>query len=887
MASAVYHACSRRKHRTRGHPFYESAPETRGVRLMNYIQDWISALQALGLAPKQRGQNPNKWQSRCPHPSHPDNNPSFHFDAKPDGKVVGVCQSKNCYKDEYKALFEHMGLAQSGGAPPPIRPRAKPPADSGPQDETEPPEPGPLPSGGAWHKPFIYTDAVGKPVLAVVRKDLGINEKTGRMRKTFLQFTPVPDKPELWIAVGIAEDRPLYHLPKITGTGPVAIVEGEKCVEAGEQAWPDQIITTFAGGGNAWQLTDYEPLRGRKVALIADADTPGRTTMRQLAYYLDTEMDCVVRVGLPKGETKEDVADWLEQDDAASVLRRVKELLEDYDPDAADRIEPPAPPPPPLDGDIVSNDHYELLGLAGDMIAIRLITAGRVIQQSRESITQPGTLISLAPLEWWYGIADSDQLGASTCRRIGSALLRAADNLGQVDLTRRTGRGAVMLDDGTVVWHLGDRLLVDADERPLLSRYSPTGASALETRIWLAEPRIELGASASDGDMRKLAEAVMRYRWATPDDCRRFLGWMAAAVAGGALAWRPHLMLVAPSTAGKSWLMREVVRPIMGPLMIPIANASSASIARQTDVASLPILVDEAEVADPWVMDLFALLRVAAGGEGLRLRANSTGGVDAQEPRFAALLSGTSVPALQMADASRLTIVQLGNEVDDWPAVEQGILAAMEPFEAMRYRIIRRAPEIVALARAKTREYQSIGVASRDALIAGALTAGWHAWGRHEKEVHSRPIEEEQPELDALTCLRDILALQARTPDHQGDMSVLELLRGEQVYEQATADQFGVKVEEINETRWLAIGTKHRGLRTHLGRTRWGNADLRALLMQIPGAEARKQLRFNGLRMPAVVLKLESLAADHGIDIRKPLGQAPESQPALDPEPRR
>ena len=42
--------------------------------------------------------------------------------------------------------------------------------------------------------------------------------------------------------------------------------------------------------------------------------------MRQLAYYLDTEMDCTVKVGLPEGETPEDMADWLEQDDAATVL---------------------------------------------------------------------------------------------------------------------------------------------------------------------------------------------------------------------------------------------------------------------------------------------------------------------------------------------------------------------------------------------------------------------------------------------------------------------------------------------------------------------------------------------------------------------------------------
>ena len=377
-----------------------------------------------------------------------------------------------------------------------------------------------------------------------------------------------------------------------------------------------------------------------------------------------------------------------------------------------------------------------------------------------------------------------------------------------------------------------------------------------------------MGASASDDDMRKLAEAVMKYRWATPDDCRRMLGWLVAAVAGGALAWRPHLMLAAPSTAGKSWLLRQVVRPIMGPLMMPIADASSASIARQTGVASLPILIDEAEASAPWMMDLFALLRVAAGGEGLRLRANSSGGVDIQEPRFSALLSATSVPALPVADSSRLTIVGFGDEVDDWPSVEAGILAAMENFEAIRYRIIRRVPEVVALARAKTKDFMTVGVASRDALVAGALTAGWHAWALDDKEVHTRHIDADVPALDAVSLVRYIFALRARPGSGEGDMSALEFLADQSRARQA-ADLFGMTLTELDKVgSCLAIATSHAGLLGQLKFSRWENAELRALLLQIPEAEPRKQLRFNLQRLPAVVIPLSRLAEeDIGIEL--------------------
>ena len=51
------------------------------------------------------------------------------------------------------------------------------------------------------------------------------------------------------------------------------------------------------------------------------------------------------------------------------------------------------------------------------------------------------------------------------------------------------------------------------------------------------------------------------------DDGRRFLGWMTAAIVGGALEWRPHLLLTAPSTQGKTWMLKNVLEKLMGPLL--------------------------------------------------------------------------------------------------------------------------------------------------------------------------------------------------------------------------------------------------------------------------------------------------------------------------------
>ena len=122
----------------------------------------------------------------------------------------------------------------------------------------------------------------------------------------------------------------------------MAVFEGEKCVDAFVQAWPKSagLVTTWAGGTGSWRKTDWSPLSGRAVNLIADADTTGREAMKAIAAHLHG-LDCTVRrFALPEGETGDDIADGIEQD-AGAALQFLKDRLEDYDPQKH------APPPAP------------------------------------------------------------------------------------------------------------------------------------------------------------------------------------------------------------------------------------------------------------------------------------------------------------------------------------------------------------------------------------------------------------------------------------------------------------------------------------------------------------------------------------------------------------
>ena len=787
---------------------------------MNTLQDWLDALESAGLTPKTQGRG---FMARCP--AHEDSTPSLHV--QPGDKVPVVVK---CFAGcEFGAIKAALKLGDPNAVPstrPPFTPKP-----------AKPKKPQALPNGpnDTIHH---YVSEDGEPVMAVVRTAT----PTG---KRFTQWRPHTQSGQ-WLAEAPMGLKPLYRLPDIAGSdSSVAIVEGEKCAEAVRRYWRDQIVTTWAGGTDSWKLTDWQPLAGRTVSLLADCDKPGRLAMRAIAAHL-AGLGCAVKIGLPDGDSGGDIADWLEIDHK-QARKRVAGLLVDYDaavhhPDVPTSEEPPANSDPATIN-LRANRHYRILGLAGDNVAIR-ISAGRILQKTRESLTQPATLIAIAPLTFWAPITNSENLSANAAKKVGDTLIREGDQLGQIDLASIMGRGAARMPDGKVIYHLGDRLYRDGKELELDDH----------DNAWLAEPRLDLGEPATDAQLRAIANAVLGYRWATRDDGRRMLGWIVASIVGGALEWRPHVLMAAPAGQGKSWLIRNVLHPLMGKLLIRIADATPAALARLTAHSSLPIAIDEAEPSSSWVLELLKLLRVASGAEGLRVRADSTtGGVTTQAPRFSALLSSTAAPQLQRADASRLTPVRFGPAVEDWQGVSGGIRKAMSHADGARYRIIRSAPEIVRLADRIAEHLQGRGMDSREALATAALTAGWRFWGVDRDTVRAQP--DQSTLTDAGDALMDILGMQVRTEPHE-QFSILELLRVE-ARETMLADIYGIRLREHD----LAIAPGHSGLQAKLQRTPWQHVDLRRLLLQLDGArQSDNAVRFARLRARAVLIPSRTLA---------------------------
>lgn len=158
------------------------------------------------------------------------------------------------------------------------------------------------PQGEASHV-YPYTDEAGALLYEVLR----VPQPGGR--KTFMQRRPTddPDRPYEW-KLGEARRVP-YRLPQtlaaIRDGHLVYVTEGEKDAEAlVSRGYP---ATCNSGGAGKWREEFGALLAGARVAVVQDADDPGRAHGRAVADNL-REHGCVVSI-LESPAPHKDVAD--------------------------------------------------------------------------------------------------------------------------------------------------------------------------------------------------------------------------------------------------------------------------------------------------------------------------------------------------------------------------------------------------------------------------------------------------------------------------------------------------------------------------------------------------------------------------------------------------
>jgi putative DNA primase/helicase len=275
--------------------------------------------------------------------------------------------------------------------------------------------------------------------------------------------------------------------------------------------------------------------------------------------------------------------------------------------------------------------------------------------------------------------------------------------VGVFDRDRRRGRGA-WLDNGRVVFHLGDRLIVDGTP---YSIFNPP-----ESRYFYEQARLLDGPGECplDDDKAMAIQLIAeRFKWETPVWAQFILGWTVLAPVCGALDWRPHIWVTGGAGTGKTTVLKSFVRPLLGGVLQRATGGTTEPGLRgilKSD--AIPVLFDEFEQNEAKdkaiVQNVLQLARVASSEGGKIYKGTPTGDANGYDIRSMFCVSSINVSLIQKADVDRFCVLGLRKDPmgkQEWRDFESEILAVAteENGRALIARTLQHLPTITKNAR--------------------------------------------------------------------------------------------------------------------------------------------------------------------------------------------
>lgn len=249
--------------------------------------------------------------------------------------------------------------------------------------------------------------------------------------------------------------------------------------------------------------------------------------------------------------------------------------------------------------------------------------------------------------------------------RAAEALMASAAARGVWNpIERVRGRGAWIGDNGELFLHCGDVVLAGGKwcEPGLLGKHVyPASSPTLR-------PAFDREGRGANNTADWLFALLKSWNWRRKEiDALLLLGWIGAALVGGALDWRPLAWITGGAGTGKSTLHKLIGR-LFDSGLVQVSETSPAGIWQKLGHSTLPVEIDELEAEEDnrRTNAVIKLARQAASG-GLILR----GGADHQAAEFTArscfMFSSVLMPPLLGQDRSRMAILELGELQGETP----------------------------------------------------------------------------------------------------------------------------------------------------------------------------------------------------------------------------
>lgn len=263
-------------------------------------------------------------------------------------------------------------------------------------------------------------------------------------------------------------------------------------------------------------------------------------------------------------------------------------------------------------------------------------------------------LLRLAPLQYW------DENYSKNWDMAANSLIAFCYEQGVYDPERVRGRGA-WYDKGRVVVHMGDQLVVHGSPIPLnkiKSFYIYEAKRPMSVQI--TEPCLNLHA-------HRLVDLCTRLSWENPLSGYLLAGWCVIAPICGILKWRPHIWITGSSSSGKSTVVNDIVRPLIGNFAISVdGSTTEASIRQEMGHDARPVIFDEADSSEQSgrqrIRGIIELARTSSSGGVI-----GKGGADGKSKRYAVrgcfMFSSINTLISEYSDETRFSRLVLRKDV--------------------------------------------------------------------------------------------------------------------------------------------------------------------------------------------------------------------------------
>jgi putative DNA primase/helicase len=348
---------------------------------------------------------------------------------------------------------------------------------------------------------------------------------------------------------------------------------------------------------------------------------------------------------------------WTASEVFAFIKSRLTDLPEDLPkPPESKPSAPSEPLPPPAD--ILAVAPFKCLGYNSSMFGIHRYympkREGQIIAMTPSGHNQ-NSLMSLAPLEYWERNFPGKK--GANWQMATNTMFEMSAEAGIFDVSKIRGRGA-WADNNRMIVNIGNKIICDGKEYD-----PPTFDSKFIYNMALPLEFNNNIVPLSNEEASKFLDVCKYLKLELPLQAYLLAGWCVGAPICGALSWRPHIWNTGEAGSGKSWVMNNIVKKVLGSWGVYLkSNTTEAFIRQYLKTDAMPVMIDEFESQDKEAIDRIKLIlelarQASFEDEAVIGKGSAIGDTIMYQTRSMFMFSSINTMLIKQSDESRISVV--------------------------------------------------------------------------------------------------------------------------------------------------------------------------------------------------------------------------------------